>query len=97
MGKTYTREANEVFTEWLAICKASTGIGNVYEVDGNRYTLELSRKQHEDCAVTGSVWRLLSRNEETGVSTCTKAGSFRIDADGEVARYPVGLRKLVTV
>jgi hypothetical protein len=97
MGKSYTSEAHEVFNAWRHICLASTGMQNVYEVDGNRYTLELSRRQHEDCRITGTVWRLVSRDEATGVSTCTSAGSFRISANGEVARYPVGLRKLVTV
>ena len=96
MGKVYSGEAHDIFGVWKDICIASTGIGNVYEVDGNRYTLDLSRKQHADGAMTGSVWRLLSTNEETGVSTCEKAGSFRIDADGTVSRYPVGLRKLLT-
>jgi hypothetical protein len=97
MGKVYAGEAHDIFSAWKDICIASTGIGNVYEVDGNRYTLDISRKQHNDGAMTGSVWRLLTTNAETGVSTCQKAGSWRIDADGTVARYPVGLRKLVTV
>jgi hypothetical protein len=95
MGKSYTMEAHEVFDAWRHICLASTQIQNVYEVDGNRYTLELSRRQHADCRITGTVWRLVSRNDETGVSSCEAAGSFRISADGEVVRYPVGLRKLI--
>jgi hypothetical protein len=39
---------------------------------------------------------LVSRNDETGVGTCEKAGSFRIEPNGEVTRYPVGFRTLVS-
>ena len=95
MGKSYTREAHDIFNDWRHICLASTNIQNVYEVDGNRYTLELSRRQHADCRITGTVWRLLSTNAD-GVSTCTSAGSFSISADGKTVRYPVGLRKLIS-
>jgi hypothetical protein len=95
MGKSYTSEAHEVFNAWREVCLANTGTSNSYEVDGNKYFMELSRKQHEDCRITGTVWRLLSTNAD-GVSTCTSAGSFRISANGEVARYPVGLRKLIS-
>jgi len=96
MGKSYTMEAHEVFDAWREVCLASTGSSNSYEVEGSKYFMELTRRQHEDCRITGTVWRLVSRNDETGVSSCEAAGSFRISADGEVVRYPVGLRKLIT-
>ena len=96
MGKSYTSEAHEVFNAWRHICLASTGMQNVYEVDGNRYTLQLSRKQQRDCAVVGSVWRAVHTDVETGVTQAVKAGSFRIEPNGEVTRYPVGLRALVS-
>jgi hypothetical protein len=96
MGKSYTREAHDIFNDWREVCLASTGTSNSYEVDGNKYFMELSRKQHEDCRITGTVWRLVARNDETGVSNCTSAGSFRISADGKTVRYPVGLRKLIS-
>ena len=89
-------EAHEVFDAWREVCLASTGSSNSYEVEGSKYFMELTRRQHEDCRITGTVWRLVSRNDETGVSSCEAAGSFRISADGEVVRYPVGLRKLIT-
>jgi hypothetical protein len=95
MGKSYTMEAHEVFDAWREVCLASTGSSNSYEVEGSKYFMELSRRQHADCRITGTVWRLVSRNDETGVSSCEAAGSFRISADGEVVRYPVGLRKLI--
>ena len=96
MGKSYTMEAHEVFDAWREVCLASTGSSNSYEVEGSKYFMELTRRQHEDCRITGTVWRLVSRNDETGVSSCEAVGSFRISADGEVVRYPVGLRKLIT-
>ena len=96
MGKSYTMEAHEVFDAWREVCLASTGSSNSYEVEGSKYFMELTRRQHEDCRITGTVWRLVSRNDETGVSSCEAAGSFRISADGEVVRYPVGLRKLIS-
>jgi hypothetical protein len=96
MGKSYTSEAHDIFNAWREVCLASTGTSNSYEVDGSKYFIELSRKQHEDCRITGTVWRLVARNDETGVSNCTSAGSFSISADGKTVRYPVGLRKLIS-
>ena len=60
-----------------------------------RYTLQLSRKQQRDCAVVGSVYRALSTDAETGITQVVKAGSFRIEPNGEVTRYPTGLRALI--
>ena len=96
MGKSYTREAHDVFDAWREVCLASTNTSNSYEAQGHRYFIELSRQQHADCRITGTVWRLVSRNDETGVGTCEKAGSFRIEPNGEVTRYPVGFRTLAS-
>jgi hypothetical protein len=94
MGNLHADGAWDTFTKWGDICRASTGIGNSYEVDGNHYTLQLSRKQQRDCAVVGAVYRRLSHDTETGISQVVKAGSFRIEPNGEVTRYPVGLKGL---
>ena len=96
MGNSHASEALDTYTQWRDTCRASTGVDNVYTADGNRYTLQLSRKQQRDCAVVGSVWRAVHTDVETGVTQAVKAGSFRIEPNGEVTRYPVGLRALVS-
>ena len=92
MGNLHASKALDVYTEWRDICRASTGIDNVYKVGETRYTLQLSRKQQRDCAVVGSVYRAIHTDAETGVTQAVKAGSFRIEPNGEVTRYPTGLQ-----
>ena len=97
MGLLHANDAWDTYMKWRDICTASTGAGNVYMVGEARYSLQLSRKQQRDCAVVGSVWRTLHTDAETGISQAVKAGSFRIEPNGEVTRYPVGLRALASV
>jgi hypothetical protein len=96
MGLLHANDAWDTYTKWSDICTASTGAGNVYMAGETRYSLQLSRKQQRDRAVVGSVWRTLHTDAETGVTQAVKAGSFRIEPNGEVTRYPVGFRTLVS-
>lgn len=54
---------------------------NVYRVKGTEYMIEQSNKEHEDGAITGSIFN---------ISTWTgrPCGTFRISPDGEVERGP---------
>jgi hypothetical protein len=54
---------------------------NVLYIKGNNYFFERGKEQ-ADGAVTGSVFLMLAGDR------CHKVGSFRIDEDGRVARFP---------
>jgi len=86
MGWSCRRDAGETLGKVTAACVESTGMSNTYEVDGVRRFIEVSNKEHDDGAITGSVYR------EIGDGLCRKAGSFRINGDGSVARGPAFLK-----
>lgn len=51
--------------------------------DGNRYFFQNSRTEHDDGAITGTTYRYLPDGEHV-----RKSGTFRIEGDGSVTRYP---------
>jgi hypothetical protein len=67
---------------WTRACVEQTGSQNVFEVERVKYFWEVSRREHNDGAITGSIFRL-----DTG-GMAHRAGSFRINPDGSVARAP---------
>ena len=79
------------YRSWLDICVETTGTGNVYASGGTEYLLELGREQR-DGAMTGKVSRLERDGDRLLAWSC---GSFRIDPDGTVKRYPTGLKQLL--
>jgi hypothetical protein len=40
---------------WTAACVASTGCSNTWTAGGETYLYEVSRKEHDDGAITGSI------------------------------------------
>ena len=85
-------ESGDVYRSWVDICTALTGSGNRYTVGGNDYILILG-KRHDDDTMTGKVMQVIG---VTGtVTQAAKCGTFRIESDGEVTRWPTGLRGLV--
>jgi len=93
MGYSCSGSADDVYRVWLEACTALTGISNRYTANGNTYILQLGKKQHDD-AITGKVHKVIG---STGtVSHCVVSGSFRIDSDGEVVKWPAGMKKLVS-
>lgn len=58
------------------------GPSNVFVKNGKKYMYEHGREQY-DGAITGVVWKFL----EDGVHV-RKAGTFRIEPDGTVTRFP---------
>jgi hypothetical protein len=74
-----------------------TGSSNAYTVKGTTYFLEQGREQR-DGAITGTVWKMTTssvNDDGIEVKHCEKSGSFRIDHDGTVKRYPAGLKNIV--
>ena len=88
MGWSATAKACDIERQWSDVCYAQTGQGNVYEHKGSRYFYDTGREQR-DGAITGSVFRM------SAYGHATRVGSFRIEPDGTVARYPQGLRHVI--
>lgn len=92
MGRSYTKDADEVFREWCNICTARGDASNAYTVDGQRYFMELGRQQQDD-SITGTVLRMISTDGT--ISSCVKCGTFKIAANGDVVRWPTKFRSMV--
>jgi len=85
MGWSCRADAMNTMREWEKVCRFTTASSNCYEVNGQRYFFETSRTEHDDGAITGSVWKMLPDGR------ARKSGGFRIEGDGAVKRYPVGM------
>lgn len=100
MGWSCRREAGATMDRWTAACRATTGSSNEFEMDGERFFWELSNREHNDGAITGTVQRTLKVGEplrggavvQPGQTYCRKVGSFRIEPDGAVKRAPKFLK-----
>lgn len=86
MGWSCRADAGDTLDKVTAACIESTGMSNVYEAGGGRYFIEVSRKEHDDGAITGSIFKHINETQ------CRKAGSFRINGNGTVARGPKFLK-----
>ncbi len=70
---------------------------NQWDNAGKTYFYQIGR-ENRDGAITGSVWRLTERSPSTGQQLCSKAGSFKVAADGKIVRWtalPDGIKPLV--
>jgi hypothetical protein len=82
MGWSCGMDAAHTMDDWTAACVKATGAQNTYTgTDGRSYFWEVSRKEHDDGAITGVTYQDLG-------DTCRASGSFRIAGNGEVVRYP---------
>jgi hypothetical protein len=91
MGYSCTAIADDVMRQWHKHCKESSGMSNVYKYNGQEYVLEIGREQR-DGAITGKV-SLLERDGDRMLAY--DKGTFRIDPNGSVKRWPIGLRSLI--
>jgi hypothetical protein len=91
MSYSCRRDADTTYKQWLDYCHHTTGVSNTYTTNGTEYMLELGREQR-DGAMTGTVCRLERNGEQLLAYSC---GSFRIEPDGTVKRYPTGLKNLL--
>jgi hypothetical protein len=85
MGWSCSAEASDRLHDvWSKQCRGQTDSQNSYVgTDGRNYFYEVSRKEHDNGAITGTSWRELPDGEHV-----TRAGSWKINPDGTVARYP---------
>lgn len=85
MGYSCTARASEVLDKIMSYDK--------FNIDHEKYSyfIEIG-KENFDGAITGTVYRLIGESfvREDGLKSrrCKKAGSFRIDSNGEIVRFP---------
>ena len=72
---------DEMIVQLQGASSAEPESQNTWDVNGTRYFAEIGREQR-DGAVTGTIWRFMA----DGVHV-HKAGSFRINPGGKVARW----------
>lgn len=92
MGWSCRTEAARVLEQFGRLCVERTGKSNVFRTARGEYFLETSNVEHDDGAVTGSVWRVLGAQDD-GTYRCQRSGSLRIEGDGTVTRGPALLRE----
>ena len=82
MGWSCSKAASEVMEKWEKACRDDTGSQNTYTVNGNRYFFEVSRREHHDGAITGTIQKFIGETHARIVS------SFRIEGNGTITRGP---------
>lgn len=99
MGWSCRADAGRVMDAWAAACVAATGSQNTFVVDGVEFFWEVSRTEHADGAITGTVYRTVRKPTPEDLATnpycagwSVKAGSFRIAGDGRIIRAPKFLK-----
>jgi hypothetical protein len=86
MGYSSTVKASAAYDAIIAACQPDgEKSSNVIEHNGNRYFLEIGR-ENADGAITVTIYRFV------GESGYVKAGPFRIEASGLIAR-PIWARR----
>lgn len=68
-------------------CFKQTGMANTFEVNGNKYFYEIG-KENRDGAITGTL------NKFTENNRCKRAGTFRVEANGQLTRGPAFFKKV---
>jgi hypothetical protein len=93
MGYSCTAAANRTLDVISEACFRQTKTSNVYRHKGKDHFWEVGQ-ENADGAITGTIYRYSGPRISPDVSI-TKAGSFRINPNGTLARG-VGLKDLIT-
>lgn len=97
MGWSCGAKASKVLEAWGNKCNTSTRTSNTWEDNGNTYFFEVSRKEHDDGAITGTIFKMVEASPNSPESTrffCNKVSYFRIEGDGTITRAPKFLKKV---
>ena len=86
MGWSCNRDAMNTMDIWTAACRENSGSQNQWTDKNGTFFFEHSRTEHDDGAITGSIFK------NTDGINCKKNGTFRINGDGTVARAPKFLK-----
>ena len=82
MGWSCSNLAFKTLEKIQAACLEQSDSSNTWTDNGAKYFFEVSKKEHWDGAITGTVHMMIANN------SCVKAGSFRINADGTIKNFP---------
>lgn len=82
MGWSCAAKAGLVLDQVSNFCVKNTGASNVFAKDGETFFFERGR-EHNDGRITGTIWRNVGNN------LARKVGTFLIDADGKIVRFPM--------
>lgn len=83
MGWSCNRDAGLALDAMSTLCIKQTGSSNQYLVGNKKYFFETSRREHDDGAITGQIWKHLPDGTHI-----RKSGSFRIEGNGTISRGP---------
>ena len=85
MGWSCTLEASRTWDRLHRTAWTRHEVGtNVAEYQGDWYMWERSNRDHDDGRITGQVWRYNRHPQSKNPATITRAGNFRIDAEGKL-------------
>lgn len=88
MGWSCRTDAANTLDKIEKACRLSTGSQNCIKQGEDEFFFDVSRTEHNDGAITGSVFKFTPSKTH-----CRKAGSFRIEGDGTVTRAPAWMKK----
>jgi hypothetical protein len=94
MGWSATQAACATMDRLTARCIAQTASQNMFKLDGNSYFWETGREQ-DDGAITGTITKLIGDIRAESCA-CARAGTFRIEPNGQISRGGL-LKRLLTL
>ena len=82
MGWSCNAAAGYTMDALSQMCVNSTGSSNTWTHGRDKYFFERSNVEHDDGSITGSVFKFGDDGR------CRKAGSFKINGEGQLLRFP---------
>jgi hypothetical protein len=88
MGWSCSARANHRLDALTQFCVAQTGSQNRFEHKNASYFFEVSRREHADGAITGTIHRFVTESMQV------KSGTLRIEGNGKITRAPKILKNV---
>ena len=79
MGWSCSAVASNIMDELSEKSFKKSGLQNVYEHKGNWFMWEVSRKEHEDGSITGSIHKFVEDPRGKDRTSARRVGNFKID------------------
>lgn len=95
MGWSCSDSAAKVLDKWSNACVKQTGNSNLFKVKDTYYHFEVSRTEHDDGSITGTIRKYITYNHENGSGMTISGGSFKIDGSGDIIRAPKFLKQAI--
>jgi len=93
MGWSCRKDAGDTLTKISDWVVENFDNQNKWTTKKGTYFFESSRTEHDDGAITGSIWKSLPagtpyRGKTYPDERVTRSGTFRIEGDGTITRFP---------